>query len=91
MATDIQRLASNSDKAAQYLDAQRIPSLFKSILQEIMVAKPDNLIDFVIQQLKRPQGKLLVTKHSLVPHVWLLGPPTIKMKELVLLSTTLMG
>jgi hypothetical protein len=56
MATDIERLASNSNKAAQYLDAQGIPALFKSILQEIMVTKPDNLIDFVIQQLKRPQG-----------------------------------
>ena len=65
-------MAGHLETAAQYAEEHKIFQLFESLLQEVVIAKPDQPIDFLIKALKRDN----------VPRVVVAGPPGAQARSL---------
>ena len=57
----------------QYLEENQINEMFEDLLKQLIVARPEKPLDFLIQQIKSPQSKNLPN----LSHV-LSSPPNIR-------------
>ena len=60
----------------QYLDENQIYELFEDLLKQLLVARPEKPLEFLVQQIKSPQSKFSVlTKSPSSPPHFLHGRP----------------
>ena len=44
----------------QYLDENQIYEMFEDLLKQLLVARPEKPLEFLVQQIKSPQSKYLL-------------------------------
>jgi hypothetical protein len=55
-----------SSSAGDYLEKHHVYSLFEHLMQQLIIHKPTDPIDFLITQLQHPSGMAIVSKHYLI-------------------------
>ena len=49
----------------QFLEENQVYELFEDLLKQLVVAKPDKPLDFIIEKLQKPKGKYSESLFSL--------------------------